>query len=395
MKQVCEFQPKYAKGLLMLNDDCLLHLFRYISLVDLGSIKDTCQRLSRLADQSFKLRKNKLLTIDSSSMFADMWNLKHFGKLIDSLEFDGLYKQYATCEMLFEMIAKYSNEKLKSISLSLDGEVVASDESFKCLEKILKNVHIIKLSWFPNDNQIDLLLGYCENLKEVHINGEDMRRGTHWFTKNTNITCLNLSGLYDDGILDDICEKFKNLESLTLDCVSNSSNKVYNLSRLNHLSKLKIGGYHNVGHVLLNFANKNVLQYLCVSYLDMNKSLALALGLFPNLKELVFENFYTFEENELNILSKKLVNVEKLSFMDCEEITFENITKIVENLLNLKEISIIDCSNIDFVDKKNYLRLTKKRNLEIFLDVEEYKRSIELIGNDLSNYVKLTIKPSE
>lgn len=84
-----------TEGMLQLNDDCLLHLFRFISLADLGSIKDTCLRLSHLADRSFTLYGEKLLTIQKSSMIADMWNLKHFGKFIHSLNLQGYYAYYA------------------------------------------------------------------------------------------------------------------------------------------------------------------------------------------------------------------------------------------------------------------------------------------------------------
>lgn len=377
----------------MLNDDCLLHVFRYVSLVDLDSLKDTCQRLSQLADQSFKLRKVKSLTIDESTMFADVWNLKHFGKFIDSLTFEGLYTQFASCKDIFEMIATFSNEKLKSISLCLHFEERFSDESLKPLGKVLKNVEIIDLRCY-DDLNIQLLLSYCENLKEVHLSGELMTLNALCCSKNVNITHLFLNSLYNDDILEEICENLTHLECLALDYIENTSDKTNHLSRLTHLKQLTIGGFNvNIGYALQNFTEKNVLEYLYLSCAEMNETLAHALKDFPNLKELVFENCDPFDGSVQNILSKTLVTIEKLAFIECKEITFGDVTNIIENHSNLKELSIYGCEDIAFIDRCNYLRLRRKGNIEIFMTSDDCDESIESIGKALSNRVRVTAKP--
>lgn len=374
--------------MLTLNDDCLIHVFRFVSLIDLGSIKATCKRLSQLADQSFKLRKDKSLTIDDSSLFADMWILKHFGKFLKSLHYRGTCSRYASHDDILKMIAKYSNEQLKSISFNFDPE---NCESFDCLEKTLKNVESITLKCFIIDRHVELLLGYCENLKEVHLEGQDMSFNTDWCSKNVNITSLSLFGLKSGDTLEEICEKLPHLENLSCENMESSSKKIIHLSRLNRLRRLKIEVFGvNIGQALQNCTNKNALEYLCLLYADMTETLAYALGDFPNLKELEFDNCCSFGVRELNILSKTLSVIEKLSFKECNEITFDNITKIVENYLNLKELWVLDCPKAGSIDKGNYLRLRKKRKLKIYLEEEEFELSIELIGlNELSNDVIL------
>lgn len=371
-----------------MNDDCLLRLFRYISLVDLGSIKDTCRRLSELADQTFKLRKYKSFKIDTTSMFADIWNLKHFGKLYNSLSFEGLYTRYATHDEIFQMIAKYANEHLKSISFTLCTDDCVTDESFKCLEKILKNVETIKLRWFHSARHINLLLGYCKNLKDVRVEGEQMDLNADWCSENVNITSLKIFGLSSLQILEDMCAKLPYLECLSCENVGDASNRIIHLSQLNHLKRLKIDASEvKIGEVLQNFVNKNALEYLSLTDADMNALFAQVLGDFPKLTELHFENCGSFGWNELNILTKTLSHIKKLAFFNCEEITFDEITKIVEHNLNLEELTVFGCVKIHYIDKHNYLRLRKKRNLRILVDDQNVHLSVESIGKDLSKYV--------
>lgn len=88
--------------------------------------------------------------------------------------------------------------------------------------------------------------------------------------------------------------------------------------------------------------------------------------------------------------SQKLINIQNLTFSDCEEISFEAITNIIENLLDLKILTVTGCNKID---SRNYLSLRKKRNLQIFLDSQVYDLSRESIGKSSSDYVQL--KPIE
>lgn len=374
-------------GLVTLIDDCLLHLFRFISLADLGSVKDTCKRLCQVADQSFKLYGDKTLTISRSSMVADIWNLKHFGKFIKSLTLTDCYKQYCSNQDIFEVISQFSTEELESISLCVNYDESITDDSLKCLQKVLKNVTIITFRDFHERN-IELLLSYCENLMEIDINGEEVDLKTLWCSKNLNIERITLTILHKDDILEEICEKLVGLKSLSLDC--NPEKTIRHLSRLNHLKQLKIGSFcSNIGSLLQDLIKNDVLEYLSLSFLIMDEIIAHALVEMSNLKELVLMHSTQFEENTLDILSKKLNNIEKLSFIGCEEITFGEITKIIQNLLNLKELSVIECERIDFIDRVNYLRLRKQRNLQIFLDNDEYERTLKLISNDLSDYVRV------
>lgn len=379
-------------GLLTLNDDCLLHLFRFVSLVDLASVKSTCKRLYALTDDSFRLYKDKLLKITSHSMFADIWILKHFGKFIESLRLNSFYQRYASRDNILELISQFTGEQLKSISFhEFDNK---EDDTFECLKTVLKNVECIKFRWFNYDSNIHLLLGYCENLKEVNIGGEFMTLNTDWCSKNPNVIKLTLSGLSDDGILEEVCKKLTRLECLSVDCIEEPTNKIMYLSQLSHLRKLRYdSSAGNVTPVLQKFGNKTVLEDLDLSYDEITETLANVFGNFPNLSKLAFDNCYGFDDNIQKILAKKLVNIQSLTFCYCEDITFKEITNIIENLLNLKKLSVTSCRNIKFIDSHNYLRLRKKRNLQIFLYWQEYHLSCESIGNNLSDYVQ--VRPIE
>lgn len=386
--QMCDENPiETVEGLLKLNDDCLLHLFRFVSVADLGSIKSTCKRLRPLADQSFRLYRDKSLAIESCSMFADIWILKHFGKFIKSLNLDSFYERYASLDNILEIIAQFTGEELKSISFHECDKT--NDESFECLKTLLKNVERIELKWLNYDYNVNSLLGYCENLKEVNIDGELMKLNSDWCSKNSNVTTLTISGLQDDGIVEDICKTFTHLESLSLDCIDTETNKMIHLSRLSHLRKLRLDT-SNIDRILQHFTDKTVLQDLCLTYQGMNRSLASVLGKFPNLSNLTFENCVGFNfEVVQHILSEKLVNIETLIFEECEEITFKSIKKIIKNLLDLKTLSVNGCSEVKFIDRDDYLSLRKMRNLQIFLDWRVYERTCEIIGNNLLDNVQV------
>lgn len=381
-----------AEGLLILNDDCLIDIFRFLSVDDLGSIKDTCSRLSQIADQNYKIRKRKALEISSTRMLVDMRNLKHFGKFINLLFVRDVYLPYVSYEQIFQAIANFSSDRLKWISLDCNFDESLTDKSFKCLEKVLKNVGAIQLYNMNDENHFELLLSYCENLKEVELDGEEMELKGLWCSKNVSITSLTLSGLQNDDILKEVSKNLVNLESLVYECAMDTSDKISHLCDMRNLRRLRIKPKdNNIGQVLQNFANKNVLEYLHVSEFHMSKTLANSFGHFPNLNELVLEDGGPFGANKSQILSKKLVNIKKLYIVECIGITLEDVTKIIENLLGLKCITIVACYHIDAIDRDNYLRLTKPRDLQIAVDTEVYQRTTELIGNYFSADVRVTV----
>ncbi|XP_037032634.1 uncharacterized protein LOC119071722 [Bradysia coprophila] len=397
---ICEFPPQKADSeagiLLSLNDDCLLHLLRFIPLVDLGSVKDTCRRLSELADRSFQLYGDKTLTIRRGSMVADLWTLKHFGKLINSLVLESLYQPYCSCADLLAMIGLFANERLKSISLCLNYDKSVTMDDVKCLEKIVKNVNVIVLDSFHDQGQIELLLDHCENLSEVHINSEELelRKSMSWWCKNANIRSVTLKDLENDDVLEEMCETLVHLKSFSFN-ISVTTDKLNHLCRLDHLKQLKIEYFDNeadanISSLLQNLAEKNQLEHLSIMSPFVFEAMARAICNFSRLKELQFECVSSFDQNTINILSEQLDNVEKLTFLDCDEITFEDITKIIIDKLNLKQLTVSGCEHVDVVGRVNYLRLRKQRNLQIFLDAEIFEKTIKLLANDLSDYVKIT-----
>lgn len=385
------------EGVLMLNDDCLVHIFRFMSLTDLGSIKATCKRFSQVADLSFKLRKDKSLTIDDENLFTAIWNFKHFGKYINELNVKYLLDQYATYKDIFEIIAKFSTDQLKSISLDLNCDKSLIDDDFKCLEKTMKNVEKIHLKDVET-SYMQLLLSQCENLNEVNLDfeGDPIILDTQWFLKNVTITSMTIKKNSNDDILDLISTNLINLEFLHYHYAEKTGDKLSYLGRLIHLKKLRIllQGGADIGPALRNFANKNILEHLCLEVSGPSETLAHTLIDFPILKELIF-SFSEIDGNMRHILSKNLVNVRKLVFYECENITFDDVTIITEDLIGLNELSVHECEMIDFINRHNYLRLSKKRNLEIFLDTHVYNRTIQLVANYLSNYVRVTARLSE
>lgn len=375
----------------MLNDDCLLHIFRLLSPVDLASIKATCKKLSPLADQAFRLYHDKSLVIKESTMFADIWILKHFGKYIKSLELNKIYERYASLDNICEMIARYTDGgQLKSLSLKECDEM--GGESFRGLnhlKTVLKNVEHIKI--IELDEIVDTALSYCENLKEVTFMGERVQLECFWYKKNPNITKMYLVGLSDDEMLEQIFENLTRLECLTIYLIGKQTGKIVHLSRLSStLKSLEADGkLPHIGQALQQFPDKTVLNSINLFYVHMTEVLANALGDFPNLSNLKFSKEANIPGGVRTILSKKLVNIKHLTFNYCDEIIFGEIVEIVENLLDLRTLSVIGCDEIDYIDGQDYLRLRKIRNLKFVVDSLTYERSVEALLQIWLDNVKL------
>ncbi len=357
----------------------------------MGSIKGTCKRLHHLADQSFKLYRDKSLAIGRDSIVADIWNLKHFGKLLESLSLDSIYQEYCSRTDILRIISRFSNEHLDTICLSLDYEESVTAENLMCLKNVLKNVKTIQLNDFDG-KLVELLLSFCENLSEIDMDCEELELNTLWCSKNSNVRSVTLRELRNDDVLEEICDELVHLESLTMN-IPDKNGKLNHLAKLNNLKNLKIDFYDAVvlsdvvSPMLQHLATKNVLENLSIQASLLTDTTAFAICNFSKLHELEFE-YTDFNATALNILSEKL-NVDDLTFRDCKEITFEDITKMVVNKLDLNVLTVSGCDSIEVIERQHYLRLRKKRNLQIYLDIDVFEKTIKLLANDLSDYVKI------
>lgn len=380
--------------MLSLNDDCLLHLFRFVSLPDLASVKDTCRRLNQLVEQSYRLRRDKSIAIRQQSFLADILTLKHFGKLADSLQVVDIYPKYCAWPEVFEMIARYTNQHLKSFSIQYNFDGGFTHTNLMLLKSILRNVEIIKVIDFNDSEKVETLLGFCERLSEVHVYCDELELDTHWCFNNRNIKSVTLKELISDNVLKGVCENFVHLESLTVNVAEFNAN-LSQICRLEHLQHLKLECFDEdlndaVPPVLKSLAEKDRLKSLHVACNFLCAATALAVCEFATLDDLVLE-CSEFDDNVSNILALQLKNVENISFLNFLHITIEDITGIVKNRLNLKTLTISGCDSIELIDRKSYVRLRKRRNLSIYLDKSVYDKTKKLLANDLSDYVKIMV----
>lgn len=89
----------------VLNDDCLLHIFSYLSNEDLCPVGDSCPRFAALAEEAFRAKNRRKKFYVRSHPYASRQPkptraIKDFGHLIECLRLDWgdyIYCDYILC----------------------------------------------------------------------------------------------------------------------------------------------------------------------------------------------------------------------------------------------------------------------------------------------------------
>lgn len=194
-------------SLLVLNDDCLRHIFHRLALYDLNAIGKTCKRLSYLAGDHFARyysSKNVVVrqigrstieeTVDGVSTF--------FGPFAQQLK---VYHQSWMDEGIFRYIASNINHDLKSIQFNVRKTQPVHGE---CIKKTLNNVKMVKFFHRCDDSQyFENILKHCSKIQSLSLHGPKWPKQTF-----PTLECLEVFDK-DNGSIDELREFLsKNLQ---------------------------------------------------------------------------------------------------------------------------------------------------------------------------------------
>ena len=264
-RKTVEYPIKENDSLLLLNDQCLLHVFSFLNIFELLQLEYVCFRFSELISSHFY----KLQQIVDFNKFKETCKISprlvliRIGKYIKEITMSGAYNSSIINEF-FEMIPEYCTnvEVLRFTNfqyscelnllqylpifknlkiLSLRNCFVLEETLLKCLE-YAKSLQKLELS------MSNKLMGFCltEIINLTHLsisklNTIDPANMSELFRNNQTLNYLNISGCsgLNEKNIDDIVKYLINLECLSVSDNTFIIDNQNNIRRLANFVKLK------------------------------------------------------------------------------------------------------------------------------------------------------------
>lgn len=323
-------------SLLILNDDCLLHLFKILAFNDCMSLAETCTRLAAISRSTFQK-----CTVFTFNKYSKTYELNKYGKeYVDRIFYH--IGSYLTSITLFDFkMADYvfskideSHNKLKNLICSrLPSNAFHNAASVHGFQ----NFETLKICGCDLKNEEDFFLQFCNltslymsHCREVHKNA--LRNA---FRRNQKISSVNC-----DHLQLQLLPLLTNLEKFCLYTHITDPNAIINLNRL---KSLKLSGTYwgSANELLFILARKGILEELeleLVYIVDDNTFVALksfkklhllalsmaekttwgpSFTLPPNLKHLSLDNI-VISTIQIASLIKELVCLENMKLLKCK-----------------------------------------------------------------------------
>lgn len=420
----------FQKTILGLNEDCLIHIYTFLPIIDLCAIRETCKRFEMIAGIYFS-RKYKTMVVNwafLSSTSAPMV-LRNFGVLIERISITGA----SSCSLLnqnrvFQWIDRYCQNLsiLKCQQMHIDACTIRKcPRLFSQLEKI-----VIQFSGSSPNHYIILetLMFYCDKVKElqldnVNIIGNNSSMGQtypnlvsflvkqrcslnfncdNWkmfVKKNPQLKTLRFinSGVLSTKFVQYICDHLPNLEYFT--CASRTQSDsntthmikttIYTLSKLRKLKKLELCCSGSDCYALLKDLAAKSKSIATIHLVDPNLSDE-AIGLLYRIKSLrVLKLTGSFQLDVvkwralailLTNLTELHVEVKPVSF----KTTFNDTLEFVRRSPNLKRVVYyaltaeflwVEGDFLNLVKCRQTSRNQKNPPLEMYLGIYDRDRN--------------------
>lgn len=424
---------------LQLNDDCILHIFSLLPLLDLCSVRNICTRLRSLADYYF-VRMHKVLNFGCHNIKSESnWLtqdetktiLQSFGRQIEALVMNADYFS-AKPEDVLQTVSDYCDHttlrELKLIKFSFEDVVVDNcPQLFSNLEKISIDKCFVDDRFFEKLFKKCAALQHIELIRQFNIDGTclmhsyptlrgfslisndnfDPNRVNTFFVKNPQLQVLKLIGcnFVDDEIFQKIADNLIELRTLAIRLVhvtSNFEENILHLLRLQYLRELEFNCcVQPIEHFVTGLAMNNRIESIGISTAELTAELCSALCNLKNLQVLKLISMYdTKQTRTFRTMADKLPNLTELHVVDCEPINFDEIIEFVEKAQKLNKLVINQCCNIVPFGSEQFLQLAEacqkryeKVQLNVHLDYEELvttKQNVSIeMRREYSNIIQL------
>lgn len=286
-----------ASGLETINDDCLLHIIKFLNIIDVISLAATCKQLLNFAKAEIFPKKVKTINIGTHFGAYKIPTLSEYPLSPDSLEFAFSYFG----EFVIEL----------TVQCHLYARIKSKIGRIYTILKHCKNLQTLQIIdfdfTFDETHGLQNIIEQFQNLKELNLLGSTGITNNWLPTLNGLSKIDKLTITAKNKISDNFCRNLKNLCHLTVDfdyytawCTYDIEKIFYNNRnclthlKLSHLYHMKY--YESVGEIITKKLPK--LEWLALGVRLVHKSHGLIN--LPHLKSLeIYSQHYTASINPL------------------------------------------------------------------------------------------------
>lgn len=298
-------------SLLLLNDDCLIHIFKRLELLDFVNLSKTCVRLKNVAGDTF-VPKFKSIVIDD--------------------EYSENPTSVKVTKQKFSDVLSVIGGRVLSIEIFDGNDFILRTVTNKC-----KNVNSFALSYSTCSLNVSPQLQDFKNLKELRIDECEIskKKLRQIFINNPGIERLEYDWAYKGFVK--LLRLLPKLKSLKLDRIDGLGlNKVPNLFHLKEVTEFKFGSFVNCNEFLIELATKWKLVELYF-HCDTDDETFNSIKLFENLEYLDVGNkqrSWTLPEHTVFP-----PNLKSISFYNIH-LTYRTLASMVKELKWLERIHL-------------------------------------------------------
>lgn len=401
---------KKTDNILDLNDDCLITIFKYLSLIDLCATAETCKRLQYIAREAFPHKRKDYGISQHGVKFRDHRRiLRNFGDVVKKFtcitEMLGIGISSEQMKTAFKWAEKYCGEALESINV-ISTEITVLPESAMRLMSKVKEIDF--MAQIPDGNLQAALLN-CKELVTLKLMMYDgpfhfpdhrlpqLRKLSNrvrvsprtdynlietFFKHHTALTELSTQFLNDLGSHGDIDLSFvKHLTNLKKLSLVLSKSKVVGtdaFTHLNNLQELWIDGSADKqtdAKILENLASVDSLVKLSLGVSEVSHLIA-SIDRFRNLSKLAISEDLLGPDDHFN--RANIGSLAQLSNSSCTELQVscwslskpKLIVNVVRNLKLVKTVKLFCEVALSEAICKQLAQVcsSQKRKIEIILD---------------------------
>lgn len=342
-----------------INDDCLLTIFGFLTVMDLCSVAETCKRAEEIAKESFKFDHHKLNLpqirfVDNLKSAARL--LRNFGCVTKSLTVScHRYINYEwSSRKILELVHRHCRRNVTELTLL---DMIITSESINHLRVVFGSVKSLTCSIVFDNCTLASLNG---NIEKLHLFNTEFRSPILHRTTYTPLT--------------NFLQKAKDtLTQFSIFGCSNIPTKLFKIiGQMKHLQELKL--HVNRINDKENAVDKSLirgwgaLKNLKVLTLRWGES---SFELLLLLEELLANNVRIENSEIYNLLSDvlieaviKLKSINTLRLVDFE-ITDENLLHLAEGLTSLTKLKISGC-----VSENGIIKMISKAHRLSYLEIE-------------------------
>ncbi|XP_043464709.1 F-box/LRR-repeat protein 2-like [Leptopilina heterotoma] len=265
-----------------LNDDCLIHIFHYLPIVDRVKIESVCQRWRAVCQEAWRGFRTLDLsqttwgfTIKNKKKYVDTPTLRKVllrcGRFLNHIDFS--QPLHRLSQSTLTIVSKFC-PNLQSIDLS---SLNVSSSGILALTANCSNITKLSLGSCSNSCDNDLLQLFTKNkeLKYLKISSNCLTGKCLSYLPKDSIQEIILSecNMVSPCFFLNALKKFDNLHSLTLQtCVSFNDSVVQALRlRTNSLKNLELSGYFPM---LSSQALKNLAELVNLEKLNLGQNIS-------------------------------------------------------------------------------------------------------------------------